>query len=135
MLHPSFDFKPFKSVRVNSYSLLTNGDFPFITVVEGMVVVEFGEKFAAPDVLKETIFKVINYLVPIWQPRLYASDQRMQQADVCATIVNKIGAPTVTAASVVITPYQDDDCPTRTEVLIKLVKQADGIHRLTVITL
>ncbi len=128
MLHLDFDFKPFKSVRVNSYSLLTNGDFPFITVVEGMVVVEFGEKFAAPDVLKETIFKVINYLVPMWQPRLYASDQRMKQAKFTAARIIGFGHYT-------FTPYQDADCPTVSDVLIKLVKQADGIHRLTVITL
>lgn len=59
----------------------------------------------------------------------------MKQAEYCMVIVSQIGAPTITASSVIITPYQDDDCHTHKEVLIKLVKQSNGIYCLTVITL
>lgn len=96
--------------------------------VEGMLVIEYLAGENHHNVLTELLFKSINQLVPMWQPRLFVSDQRLKQ--VCQML-----KPILTHGHCAFPVYQDNDCPTKSEVFIKYTQQADGLRRLVIIVL
>ena len=123
-----FELRHFTGHELDLIPVWTHRDDVRAGHVEGMFILEYNRPDNPDQMLAECIFKAVNQLVPLWQPRLFASDERRKQV---LRIVHKLNQH----GHVAYRPYQDDDCPTQTEVFIKYTQQPDGCNRLVIITL